>query len=82
MTGLEALEQLRNDIENRALLFSEDKLEIIEKELKALEIIKEKKVNLDILTQCDSVELYNKCIHYFDRQLTQEEYDSLKKVLL
>lgn len=85
---LEALEEIRRRLINDDWL-CEDNTGVYEKEyaniekaIKALEIIKNKKVNIDILKQVDNVELYNKCIHYLDRQLTQEEFDLLKEVLL
>ena len=52
----------------------------INKELEALEIIKEKRVNVQALFYSSSCEDYNKhYTHYED--LTQEEYDLLKEVL-
>lgn len=55
-----------------------------EKQLKALEIIKNKRVNVDFLLDCKTLEQYNySCLQYeLDRQcLTQEEYDLLKEVI-
>lgn len=52
------------------------------KELEALEIIKEKEVNVGLLSRCATVERYNKGMCYESRYLTQEEYDLLKEVLL
>lgn len=55
-----------------------------EKELKALEIIKEKKVFPSIILETKNLEEYNinfkdiECLHY--RLLTQEEFDLLKEV--
>ena len=49
------------------------------KKLKALEIIKEKRVNVEWLLETESVEEYNESL-YID--LTQEEYDLLKEILL
>ena len=54
----------------------------IEKALKVLEIIVEKKVNLGILTQCKDVEMYNKCVHFLDSRLEKQEFDLVKEVLL
>jgi len=56
----------------------------VDKKLKALEIIKEKGVNIYLLNETDNVEEYNELIksHYGMKQLTQEEYDLLKEVLL
>lgn len=53
-----------------------------QKKLKALEIIKEKKVNVGLLLRCATVERYNKGICYEPRHLIQEEFDLLKEVLL
>lgn len=53
-----------------------------EKKLKALEIIKEKRVNVGLLLRCATVERYNKGICYEPRHLTKEEYNLLKEVLL
>ena len=53
-----------------------------QKEHKALEIIKEKEVNMQVFNQCEDVETYNKVyIKQKDRQLTQEEFSLLKEVL-
>lgn len=52
------------------------------KELKALEITKEKLVNLFHLAYTDTKEAYNDLVSEHYRELTQEEYDLLKEVLL
>lgn len=52
-----------------------------QKKLKALEIIKEKEVNVGLLSRCANAERYNKGICYEPRYLTQEEYDLLKEEL-
>ena len=86
--GLEALEELKQDL--TPMHFSRieklDRYNVIEKELKALEIIKEKKVNVDYLDECIRTEVYplstyNDMVED-NRKLSQEEYDLLKKVLL
>ena len=58
--------------------------ELIEKELKALEIIKEKKVDADILYQSVDYMVYNeKTRHcFYKKPLTLEEWCLLKEVLL
>ena len=57
-----------------------DQIEVYEREHKALEIIKNKKVNVTRLMVAESVEYYNKL--YNDRfSLTQDEFDLLKEVL-
>ena len=57
-------------------------VEEIEKSLKALEIIKKKKVNVELLHICISLEEYNmEILPYGNMPLTQEEYDLLKEIL-
>ena len=51
-----------------------------EKELKALEIIKEKLVDVFKLYNCKTVEEYNQA-QYRDCMLTEEEFNLLKEVL-
>ena len=51
------------------------------KGLEALEIIKEKKVQVGDLSYSPDLESYN-AVRYRLYQLTQEEYDLLKEVLL
>ena len=59
----------------------DENIKIIEKALKALEIIKEKGVNAGLLSRCANAERYNKGMCYESRYLTQEEYDLLKEEL-
>ena len=54
---------------------------IIEKELKALEIIKKKRVLIDVLLELNTLEDYNE-FKSKKEQLTQEEYDLLREVLV
>ena len=64
----------------------------VENGLKALEIISEKRVQLDTLFSIftyhkekeNSVQLslYNSCVGFPERKLTQEEFDLLREVLL
>lgn len=96
--GLEALEYLRFckivngiDCEGNIMLdylfrVKEEKFNIIEKELKALEIIKKKNVNIGLVNVLGSVEQYNQTYVYDNMLnvkwcLTQEEYELLKEVL-
>lgn len=51
----------------------------MKKELKAFEIIKKKMVNVEWLLNTENVEEYNESLY---NDLTQEEYDLLKEVLL
>ena len=91
MTGLEALEKLRNTL--LAEGYWQDVLQdvaIIEKHLKALEIIKEKRVNVRAFLKCchreDGFTIYNnQCDDKQEKEskeLTPEEYELLKEVLL
>ena len=88
--GLERYRVLRTQIEtalkeyegakNHIKALNEERIENSLK-LKALEIIKEKRVNVQALFYSSSCEDYNKhYTHYED--LTQEEYNLLKEVLL
>ena len=54
---------------------------IIEKSLKALEIIKKKKVNLEYLKCCENYGQYCLICSY-GNEITKEEYEILKEVLL
>lgn len=90
--GLEALEELKKDLTpmNFSRIEKLDRYKVIEKalkdkekELKALEIIKKKKVNVGDFVRCKSVEDYNEyCCYGKEETLTQEEYDLLKEELL
>lgn len=102
--GLEALENIKGNCDlfdegyqwdsEFSKQFDED-IDIIEKELKALEIIKNKNVMISLLKGARSLEHYNIQIEPFSRfdnhltivskipmSLTQEEYVLIKKVLL
>ena len=54
--------------------------DIIEKELKALEIIKNKNVLLSLI-KYNNLDGYNACCVKYEETLTQEEYNLLKEVL-
>ena len=73
--GLEALQEI---IKYNALI--DEDLDIIEKELKALEIIKTKRVDVELWRFTSNRDYYNKLVCE-DRQLTEEEHDLLKEVL-
>lgn len=93
--GLEALEELKTETVKGGTSyigkhFKRHYHRIIEKELKALEIIKNKKVDIHTLYRDsdiigDTFDYYNNTM-LFNRgtqyELTQEEYDLLKEVLL
>lgn len=55
-------------------------INIIEKSLKALEIIKEKEVNVFIFLYSGDLETYNDMVED-NRKLKQEEYELVKEVL-
>ena len=81
--GLKALEKLAN---YKCSSMSEkiECKEIIEKELKALEIIKEKRVDVELLMKTESAKDYNKYSKNVNQShnLGQRQYDFLKEVLL
>lgn len=56
--------------------------QITEWKLKALAIIKEKSVDVQLLKDIKNVPNYNWCVHTKDRALTEEEFKLLKEVLL
>ena len=72
--GLEAIQKYRDGFE-----MLPSKIDIIEKELKALEIIKKKRVDVGFLDR--DLSSYNVGLPR-KHILTQEEYDLLKEVLL
>ena len=76
--GLEALKEIKSKPFSWEKL--KDSLDTIEKELKALEIIIKKNVLPCMLN--DTLEDYNNAMPYFEEELTQQEYDLLKEVLL
>ena len=85
--GLEELEILKFLVDNCSHF--EFDFTNIEKELKALEIIKMKKVDVWLFSNNDNFNDYNwalyLCFHREDSEkcsLTEEEYDLLKEVLL
>lgn len=69
-----ALKKL-DEAENCVFTSKED----VKKELKALEIIKDKEVNVFIFLHSGDLETYNDMVEE-NRKLTQEEYDLLKEV--
>lgn len=62
-------------------MFISNSFEIIEKALKALEIIKNKEVNVFVLLHSGNLKIYNDIVED-NRKLTQEKYDLLKEALL
>jgi len=78
--GLEALEHL-----NKNIIVAEDideDFNIIEKELKALQLSISKQVNRKLLIWSSKLEEYNDNAHNILMKLAQEEYDLLKEVLV
>lgn len=85
LNGLEALEEIVdyaiNEFTDNEKKYQKD-LETIEKELRALDIIKNKIVLVDVFIESEDVNDYNEFVSKSkDRHLTQEEYDLLKEVL-
>ena len=79
--GLEALENIKH-YDTRVGLHEKD-YELIEKELKALEIIKERDVDVGWLKRAGNLYHYNMGMGIKSYgALIQEEYDLLKEVLL
>ena len=85
LTPLEALERLRPKTTYEPYYTRSEKrhyCDIIETALKALEIIKEKMVNINTLIHhCLCLADYNKFQAQRKYELTQEEFDLLKEVL-
>ena len=89
ITPLEALYKIEKKLDDllNAPIFVRFTLEckIVEKSLKALEIIKKKGVNAWLFHCGYNLIDYNDGLknnaHYNERELTQEEYDLLKEVL-
>ena len=73
-TGLEALDNIDDS-------YYDDEKEIIRKELKALEIIKEKRVDIGWLIRSEKYSKYNLGVGS-SQALKKQEYDLLKEVLL
>ena len=87
MNGLEALEKLpkwlddeHRDSEEEYFKASEE-YKTIEKELKAFEIIKTKKVETYHLSRCKTLIEYNSAWDICGMDLTQDEFDLLKEVM-
>ena len=82
--GLEALEELKESCKTHmgtmVYILQEDKFETIEEELKALEIIKNKEVNVFIFLHSGDLETYNDMVED-NRKLTQEEYDLIRSMI-
>ena len=93
MKGLFALERLETFAKTFGNLFGEnpthtsgyeEEIAVIKKELQALEIIKEKQVDIELFSnRCKSCREYNYSVAFgkFNRDLTEEEFKLLKEVL-
>lgn len=84
MTGLEALKELKpwkeTNNENGVVWLPLFVVEDIEKSLKALEIIKNKTVDIWLIQNKKTLKEYNSMVDY-SRKLTEEEFNILKEVL-
>ena len=79
MKGLKVLKELQTKNKNDSGVMR--RLDIIEKELKAVEIIKKRKVDIDFLLYSSECWQYNMKFFSGDsRQLPQEEFNILKEV--
>ena len=86
--GLEALKEYKSQ-QLGVNVYADDYLEIIEKELKALEIINKKNVQITLLKNTNDFETYNRMLGatFYKRDikkmsLTEEEHTCVKDVLL
>lgn len=87
--GLDALERIGAEKLSRGeLIRNDNKVEpyykTIEKELKALEIIKKKDIDIYLFQFCKTFNEYNSSVVYITgetRDITQEEFTLLKEVL-
>ena len=74
------LESMTSHIIGQYNQLMKDSLENMKK-LEALEILKNKGVNVYLLLRCSSAEKYNKGIMDEERHLNKEEFELLKEVL-
>ena len=88
LKGVDLIQRIQNELiegyptGNLYIGVTEEEYEELDKELKALEIVKEKKVNAWILAICNEVGVYNAAIpNDIMKRLTLEEFDLLKEVL-
>jgi hypothetical protein len=77
--GLEALKQYRNNHQG-VNVYADELLDIIEKSLKALELIETKRINIEYIKCCETYEQY-KTICSYAYEITKEEFDFLKEAL-
>ena len=89
MTPLESLDRMWNAINDLGYLRNngEQDYQLVKKSLQALEIIKEKEVDVFLLKDCPNLAHYNRHFDYSEyikltRNLNQEEWDLLKEISL
>lgn len=81
--GLDALKELMNNVIRNDDKLCDKKVAIIEKELKALEIIKEKpQATLWFVQHYTKKMGYEDMISLFKEDITKEQFELLKEVLL
>ena len=82
---LEALERIQNEYSICEAVFYKEDFKQVRKELKALEIIKEKECDMRWVKYCIEgnfeVEIYKNGLPEYYEKLTQEEFNLLKEVL-
>lgn len=83
--ALDALERIENEYSIDEAVFYKEDFNQVRKELKALEIIKEKECDIRWFKYCIKenlkVETYNNGLPEYYEKLTQEQIDLLKEVL-
>ena len=83
MTGLESLEQLKKINYSQHWVvkqFATSHLDTIEKNLKALEIILKKKVDMYFIDICENAKCYNRFFDYDKKRLLKDyEFNLLKE---
>ena len=86
MNELEAFDKIKNECywDDMPIVIFPKECIIVEKALKALEVLKKKNVNVKLIKTLESLEEYNN-MHADLRskfpELTQDEFDLLKEVL-
>ena len=89
MTGLEAIERIKKSHYTAIAVMgcerdyeTEKAIEIVEKEHKVLEILKEKLVDVSLIKKYDFVADYNSAVWIAGRpKLVKEEFETIKEVL-
>ncbi len=81
MTNNDYKELKLGQLENIEEKHNISSLDDLENRLIALDILKEKKVNLEYIKSCSNYEQYKTICSYYN-EITKEEFDLLKKVLI